>query len=220
MANPIIPKRPVEQPCCGGQFVKNDLIYGRGTSPQCVDTAVDILTNGDFDDNVPPATGGPGTWFLHDVSTVPPASIQWDAGGTIQVRIGAPDDGAGSTKILAYDVFDGMTYTPDIDSSVDQTFSMDLTSVAVRSGKLIMLTLVDYTNGKYIQIDLSAEPYGTYTNTFVPADWTVGVAPNIGTFWYDGAIVSIFMILDDTASGGFDDDYDIDNVSLTHIECL
>lgn len=224
MAKRIIRPREVEQPCCGRSTVISDLIYGRATIPGgCVDTPVDMVVNGDFSSAVPafsflddPSLLTNNAWYYND--DLSPGS----GDGTIS-RVGnamkvLASTGSDAKDYYLFNHYDGGATT--IDSTVEQTFSIDVNSVTVRGGKGFMaVTLQDPVANKYYQIDITAQPYGTFVVVIDPADWTPGLPPPYGIIdanYYISIYVSMLGIPD----GIQNDDFTIDNVSLTHIECV
>lgn len=193
--------------------------------PPCVDTPVDFfggtgdMVSGNYINLLP--APAPGDWYNNPAPILSGSALF--GGAQYRVRRGVADDGGGVSAVMGYWVYDGVsTFSPNIDSTIDNVISIDLIEVVARSGKNIILTLVDNANDKYIQMDLSSKPYGTFSQTIAPGDWSSGVAggPGFGGFYIAEQAINFFVFVDNTTAGGADDDYDIDNVLLTHIECI
>lgn len=216
----IIQPRQDAPPCCGGITVPHRAF---GSRP-CNNVDLSMVTNGDFDSApiVMPATLEENKWGTLTSSTL---------GGTLvwsPSQINVTSNNAFSFQYLFYYVKTPIgLLTKFIDRTKRTSFSFNMSAVNVRGGKKIILTFqsVDSVgaDSHYYQTEISAEPYGTYNLTIMPADWVAGITPagfgTIGTGTWGSELVTFFIT---TGGGGTgrDDDYIIDNVELSNIVCI
>lgn len=218
MPTRIIEPRTNASTCCGqchsAQLMPPPV---RGCTPVVLET----VGNNDFSSEVFIGGAGAGSWVLL-ISATSGGDINWTPD---QVNIISND--AFAFLYLYYFTDTGVGLTTRIDRTVVNYLSFDLNSINVRNGKRLFLTLVavdeNYEDAHYVQIDLSSEPYGTYTMDIAPGDWIPGIPPG-GTgltgCGQAGCEPVVFFATTGNAGSGRDDDYYIDNVSLTHNDCV
>ncbi len=176
------------------------------------------LTNGNFIVEVTEATGTVNAWNILETATFG-GDMSWAPS-----RIEIISNNAFSFQYLFYQVYDGVSLSDYIDSTKVIDFECDIVALNVRNGKKIILTFnsVDAVGGneKYYQVDLTDTPYGHVAFSINPSDWIPGspVTGLIGAGIAGSQLVT-FFVTTGNAGTNRDDDYYIDNVKLSKMDC-
>lgn len=195
----IIQPRAKTPPCCGGQFVHAELLFGSGSVPPCTPTTIDLITDGTFDN--------PAAWPFQSGGNP-------QQGGIVGGQLTWPD-------IPSFIVFDDAYFQaiPSLVSTRDHTLTITKTDTGIDPPPIVFL-IFQSSDGFYTFHNLSGvNGTDTIVITAGAPFWTAGgegaYFPHFGLSPTDYGVLIVLQNSAADRGGGFLDDF-----SFTYEDCI